>query len=196
MNSNTNTQNDYIKELKNILECLFFVSNEPLSQDKLSELSGYEKGLIGLVLTELEQEYAGRGFLLRQVAGGWQFCTDAAYVSYIEKLYRPRKEQLSRAKLETLAIIAYKQPLTRQDIENIRQVNADGIVSSLLEKNLIKEVGRRDTPGKPILYGTTQDFLRFFGLQSLNDLPALEHFETTSGSEMPLSASDFGETDC
>ena len=165
-----------LAELKSILECLLFVSGEPLSGEKLAQIAAVSRSFAEQALKELEEEYCRRGVILRQLAGGWQFVTASEYAPYIEKFYRPRQQALSKAKLETLAIIAYKQPLTRQDIENIRQVNADGMVSSLLERNLIKEVGRRETPGRPILYGTTAEFLNLFGLKSLDELPPISQF--------------------
>ena len=176
-------ENLNIDELKKILESLLFVSNEPLEAEKLSQITECDKILVKQALSELSAEYAERGFILRQMAGGWQFFTVPEYNDYIERLYRPRSRQLSKAKLEALAIIAYKQPLTRQDIENIRQVNSDGIVTALLEKNLIREVGRRDTPGRPVLYGTTEEFLNYLGLASLKDLPPLEQLMTAGLTE-------------
>ena len=158
-------------ELKRILECLLFVAGEPLTLDKLIKLSGQEKALVEPLMRELEEDYRGRGVVLRRIAGGWQFSSAPQYAEYIERLYRPRLQQLSKASLETLAIIAYRQPITRQDMENIRQVNVDGVVTNLLEKNLIREVGRREGAGRPILYGTTSEFLSFFGLESLAQLP-------------------------
>jgi len=158
-------------ELKRILECLLFVSGEPLTPDKLAKLSGCEKARAEPLLRELEQDYRGRGVVLRRIAGGWQFSSAPQYAEYIERLCRPRLQQISKASLETLAIIAYRQPITRQEIETIRQVNVDGVVATLLEKSLIREVGRREGAGRPILYGTTGEFLSFFGLNSLAQLP-------------------------
>jgi len=158
-------------ELKRILECLLFVAGEPLPLDKLAKLSGHESSRVEPLMRELEDDYRGRGIILRRIAGGWQFSSAPQYAEYIERLYRPRLQQLSKASLETLAIVAYRQPITRQDMENIRQVNVDGVVANLLEKNLIREVGRREGAGRPILYGTTSEFLSFFGLESLAQLP-------------------------
>ena len=119
-------------------------------------------------------EYLERGFHLRAIAGGWQFMTDEDYAPVIERLYRPKFHQLSLPAMETLAIIAYRQPITRAEISEIRQVDADSVISTLLDKRLICEVGRLDIPGRPILYGTSEQFLNFFGINSLNDLPPLE----------------------
>ena len=186
---------DNINKIKRILECLLFVSNEPLETEKLSQITECDKILVKQALAELEAEYAERGFLLRHMVGGWQFFTASEHNDYIEKLYRPRTRQLSKAKLETLAIIAYKQPLTRQDIENIRQVNSDSIVTALLEKNLIREVGRRDTPGRPILYGTTEEFLNYLGLASLKELPPLEQLLAAGITEKSEDSEENQESD-
>ncbi len=186
------------RELKRQLECLLFVACEPLSLAQLKEITGRETALIRRVVAELSQEFAGRGFVLRQIAGGYQFFSAADLNPYVERLYRPKMQQLSRAGLETLAIIAYKQPLTRLDMENIRQVKVDGVVNTLLEKGLIQEVGRREGPGRPILYGTTAEFLSFFGLNSLKELPELASFLPEEGREPeipPLSQMLAAETE-
>ncbi len=159
-------------ELKNLLECLLFVAAEPLDEARLSALCEAPAATVHSLLEELRQEYQGRGFGLRQIAGGWQFFSQPAFLPFIEKLYRPKMAKLSKAGLETLAIIAYKQPITRQEVENIRKVGVDSVISTLLEKDLIQEVGRRNVPGRPILYGTTDAFLAFFGINSLDELPA------------------------
>ena len=123
------------------------------------------------MLNDLRAFYSNRGFYLAEIAGGYQFMTAMEMYPYVERLYRPKAQNLSRAAMETLAVIAYCQPVTRGDIENIRGVNADGIVANLLEKGLIDEIGRKDTPGKPVLYGTNRKFLQLLGLNSLEDLP-------------------------
>ena len=164
-------------DLKNILECLFFVASEPLQLNQLAEISGFEVADIQGAIEQLQQDYSDRGFKLRQIAGGWQFMTDPEYAPLIEKLYRPKFQQLSIPAMETLAIIAYKQPITRAEISEIRQVSVDGVMYTLMDKKLIKEVGRLDVPGKPILYGTSDEFLSFFGINSLDELPELVHGE-------------------
>lgn len=167
--------------LKNVVECLLFVASEPLTLKQLAEISGAEKAEIKGCLSLLAEEYQNRGFTLRQIAGGWQFMTKAEYSPFIEKLYRPKFHHLSNAAMETLAIIAYKQPVTRAEISEIRQVDADSVVATLLDKKLIKEVGRLEVPGHPILYGTSDDFLSFFGINSIKDLPELPTEETPPG---------------
>lgn len=166
----------FIEKERNMIEALLFVAYEPISLKKLSEITELETQTVLEILIKLQKEYAEKGFHLQEIAGGWQFLTDEEFASQIEKLYNPRKQILSKAALETLAIIAYKQPITRLEIENIRQVKIDAMVNKLMDKKLIKEVGRMETPGKPILYGTTKEFLSFFGIDSINDLPPLENF--------------------
>ena len=146
------------EELKQLIECLLFVSYEPLTEKKLAELAGTDLESVKIILAELAGDYEGRGFNLVAIAGGWQFLTQKQFAADIEKLYRPHTQQLSKAALETLAIIAYRQPITRGEIERIRQVNVDAVVNKLLDKKLVREVGRRETPGRPVLYGTTKDF--------------------------------------
>ena len=173
-------------ELKRALECLLFVASEPLNEKRLAEISEAEPRQVRALLEELAQQYQESGFQLRQVAGGWQFTTRAEHAPLIEKLYRPKIQQLSRAAMETLAIIAYKQPITRAEVAAIRGVESDGVVSTLLEKRLIQDVGRRLGPGRALLYGTTDEFLAFFGMNSLEDLPsAVNLAEETSPVEQP-----------
>ena len=174
---------------KNLLEALLFVAYEPMPAKKLADIMGVDLSLVKELILELVQEYQCKGFQLKGIAGGWQFLTNEDFAPYIEKLYNPRNQQLSKAALETLAIIAYRQPITRLEIENIRQVKVDAVVNKLLDKSLVKEVGRREGPGRPILYGTTKEFLSFFGIVSLKDLPPLASFEQNFedlSSEKPL----------
>ena len=173
-------ETDELLEIKRLIECLLFVSQEPLKSERLKEICQVSADILNRALDELIAEYKNKGFTLRQVAGGWQFFTVPEFVPYNEQLYKPKIQQLSKAGLETLAIIAYKQPITRQEIENIRQVSADSAISTLMERHLIKDVGRRNVPGRPILYGTTEEFLSFFGLNSLENLPDLAEFKVTS----------------
>lgn len=163
-------------DIRAAIECLLFVANEPLSEDKISEITGANIVTVKMLLEELQNSYSSRGFELVEIGGGWQFCTRPELSVYVEKLYRPKSGMLSKAALETLAIIAYKQPVTRAEAEEIRGVKIDGVLAALLEKNLVQEVGRKNGPGRPILYGTTLEFLRFFGLKSLKELPEPENF--------------------
>ena len=165
------------ESLSKALECLLFVASEPLTEKQMAEICGVSRDEVKTALLSLEEAYIEHGFSLKQIAGGWQFMTAQEYAKIIEKLYRPKFHQLSNAAMETLAIIAYKQPITRAQISEIRQVDADSVVANLLDKRLIKEVGRMDIPGHPILYGTSNDFLSFFGINSIHDLPQLPENE-------------------
>ncbi|MEG1868627.1 MAG: SMC-Scp complex subunit ScpB [Clostridiales bacterium] len=164
----------FSEEIKKAVEALIFVAGEPLTVGELAEYTEIKEEAVLEILWALEDEYKTKGFFLTEIAGGWQFMTKPQYYPYVERLYKPKLQRLSNAALETLAIIAYCQPITRGEIEEIRGVNADGIVSGLLEKGFVDEVGRKETPGKPILYGTNSKFLELLGLKSLEDLPVIE----------------------
>ena len=168
-------------ELKKIIEAIIFISEKPVKLKQLTDLCrGVENSEIKKALQELKSEYnaESHGIQMVEVAGGYQFCTNPDCANHIKKLYKVRRVwRLSGPSLETMAIIAYKQPITRSEIEFIRGVNVDGVVKTLTERGLIKDKGRKDVPGKPIIYGTTEEFLQYFGLNSLNDLPSIEEFE-------------------
>lgn len=178
--------NLYQQETKEILEALLLCSAEPLTLSALMEITGYESGQILEALSQLQQDYVqqGRGFEICEIAGGWMFATFSKHAPYIEKLVKPRLSTLSQASLEVLSIIAYRQPITRAEMEEIRGVSCDSSVNTLLERNLIRESGRKDAPGRPILFSTTTDFLKYFGLTSLQDLPALETLQTEETSPL------------
>lgn len=166
-------------ELMGAAEALLFVSDEPVSSAKLAAILEISPVEMDEVLTELAAEYAdeNRGMQLREVAGGWRFYSHPAYHDLIERyVISWDTRRLSQAGLEVLAIIAYHQPVTRASINAIRGVNSEGVVSSLVEKGLVREMGRDDAPGNAILYGTTRSFLERFGLKSVKDLPPLEDF--------------------
>lgn len=165
---------NFSEEMKQAVEALLFVAGEPLTTEALAEYTEADKNTVSAVIAVLVEEYRNRGFSLIEIAGGWQFMTAPQLHAYIQRLYQPKVHRLSRAAMETLAIIAYCQPMTRSEIEEIRGVNADGIVSGLLEKGFLDEVGRKDTPGKPVLYGTNGRFLELLGLKSLAELPRID----------------------
>lgn len=165
--------------LRSIVEALLFISDQPLSKAKISEVVDIPEEEVDQILDDLTNEYrrADRGFQLREVAGGYRLYSHPAYAPYIEKLILSfDHRRLTQAALETLSIIAYKQPVTRADIASIRGVNSDGVVNTLINRGLVKELGRQDAPGQAILYGTTNRFLESFGLRSLNELPPLDEF--------------------
>lgn len=163
---------------KGIAEAILFVSDKPVTVEQFRGLmDGFDALEIKKALRELQQdcEDQRRGMVIVEIAGGYQMLSSPHYVSYVRNFFKTRvKEKLSRPALETLAIISYKQPVSRADIEMIRGVNSDGVVNHLLNKSLIKVVGRKDVPGRPFIYGTTKEFLEYFGLKSLKDMPKLD----------------------
>ncbi len=164
---------------KGALEALLLVSSDPVSASALAQALGIAPGEAASLLAELKVEYeeANRGFQLREVAGGWRLFTHPAYHDRVEAFVLSWDTQkLSQAALETLAVIAYHQPVTRETVKGIRGVNSDGVISSLVDKGLVREMGRDPQRGQAILYGTTNAFLEKFGLRSTKDLPDLEQF--------------------
>lgn len=165
--------------LKGALEAMLLVSSDPVSASSLASVLGIAPGEAATLLAELKVEYeeAERGFQLREVAGGWRLFTHPAYHDQVEALVLSWDTQkLSQAALETLAVIAYHQPVTRETVKGIRGVNSDGVISSLVDKGLVREMGRDPQRGQAIIYGTTTAFLEKFGLRSTKDLPDLEQF--------------------
>ena len=163
-----------MEDIKNIIESFLLVAEEPLTIDRIKNiLSLAGKKEIQNALTELSSEYEKRkgGFFLREVAGGYQIRTRPEYREWIKRLIQPKPLRLSKPALETLAIIAYKQPIIRSDIEHIRGVNCGGILRMLLERKLVRILGRKAIPGRPHLYATTKHFLEVFDLKNLEDLP-------------------------
>ncbi len=167
--------------LQKIIEALMFVSEKPLTYKQILEVcTGAELSEVKAAMNQLKEHYNNleRGIHIREVAGGHQFFSNPDCAEYLKKLYKTRRVfRLSAPALETLAIIAYKQPVTRAEIEFIRGVNVDGVVKTLEDRDLIKIKGRKEVPGKPLLYGTTDAFLHYFGLKSLQGLPTLEEFK-------------------
>ena len=178
------------EEVRPILECLLFASTEPLSIKQLGVIiPNADAKTLRRAILDLQVEYdqQGRGFQIIEVAGGYQMATHRRFSSYVLQLNRNKKRSpLSTPALETLAIIAYKQPIIRAEIESIRGVDSSGIIHSLVELNLIKVVGTKETPGRPPMYGTTEEFLKVFGLKRLSDLPSIrelrEQYEKRSES--------------
>ncbi len=164
-------------KVRGIIEALVFASSEPVRLREIAEILGIHEYTVRDLLDDLMSEYSQnqRGIQITQVAGGYQFATNPAYADFIKKMKKtPRHTPLSQAALETLAIIAYKQPVTRAEIEALRGVSVDSSLNTLLERGLIEEKGRKDGPGRPILYATTGNFLKYFGLNDLSELPAIE----------------------
>lgn len=156
------------------LECLLLAGGGPVPVRRLAQALQLPEGEVESLLAELQQQYETRGLMVQHVAGGYQLCTRPEYAEYVTRLVATQPEPLSRAALETLAVVAYKQPVTRAEVEAIRGARSDHHLRRLVERNLLREVGRKPGPGSPVLYGTTELFLRQFGLRDLHDLPPLE----------------------
>jgi segregation and condensation protein B len=163
-------------EAKGIIEALFFVTSEPLTVKTIAGIIARDEKDVLALIKEIKAdcERERRGFCLVELAGGYCFATRTEHSEYIEKLVKPRLSLLSQAALETLAIIAYQQPITRSEVDEIRGVKSDSSVSTLLERGLIQEKGRKEAPGRPVLFETTPDFLKYMGLKSLDDLPKIQ----------------------
>ena len=178
------------RELKAILEAVLFVSPEPVPVARLMSILGtFSKAevvqALGILTHDLDQD--GRGIQVVQVAGGYRLVTKQEYGPWLKRMDKAKAAQkLSRSALESLAIIAYKQPLVRSEIEEIRGVETSGVLRTLCERKLVRIVGRKDVPGRPIMYGTTKLFLEHFGLQDLSQLPPLREFKELGESEQAL----------
>lgn len=182
-------------DIKKIIEVLLFVTEQPLPEAALRFVLGELAAGQNLeqLVKEIGEEYAQRNspMELRFVAGGWQFATRKEFGSWVKKLYRDKTTlKLSNSALETLSVVAYKQPITRSEIEEIRGVEVSGVLETLLERKLVKIVGRKETIGRPLLYGTSQEFLRHFGLSHLSELPSLQELASPDegDEELPLDA--------
>jgi len=175
------------QQLKSAIEALLFVAGSPLSPERFKGIfEDVEKDRIEAQLAALRDDYAARdgGVMLTEIAGGWQFATRPEHAGWIRKFKAVKvSTRLSRPALETLAVIAYKQPVTRAEIEAIRGVSVDGIVRTLMERRLIKIVGKKDVAGKPMLFGTSTEFLQHFGLKDLSALPTLKEFQELDARE-------------
>lgn len=159
---------------------MMFVWGEPLSVKAVADIFNMDKKEIYDCFKELQEEYEqeGRGIVIREVNKSFQFVTRKENLDYIERLCTPvRRRRLSQSALETLAIVAYKQPVTKGEIEAVRGIRCDRVMEGLIRKNLVAEVGRADSVGRPILYGTTDEFLKQFGFETLKDLPEIEDIE-------------------
>jgi segregation and condensation protein B len=185
--------------LKGIVEALLFASGEPLSVDRLlGVVEGASRPEIKGVLQSLQFDYASvdRGIQIVEVAGGYQITTRPDCAPWIKRLEKAKAgAKLSRSAMETLAIIAYKQPLVRAEIEQLRGVDTAGVLRTLLDRRLIRIVGRKDVPGRPIMYGTSKQFLQAFGLKDLADLPALRDIKDLKEAEPPMSSEETVDAD-
>ena len=178
------------EELKSIVENVLLAADQPINATELSKIfrDGTDKDQLQPILDELREEYNSRNLQIMEVADGYQLCTRHEYNDWIRKYLKlDRSSRLSQPSLDTLSIIAYKQPLTRQEVDDIRGVDSSGVLKTLLEKKVIGPAGRKKVPGRPIMYRTTQKFLEYFGLKDLSDLPTLEDLrEEMEGEDPPL----------
>ena len=184
-------------EAKSVIEAVIFAADEPVSIDQLSRVMvGLDNEAIEQMIRELQKNYdeAGRSFQMVEVANGFQICTRDEYAPWIKSFYTTEiSSRLSVSALEALAIIAYRQPVTRAEIEEIRGVNSDSVIRTLLERNLIKVLGRKQAPGKPMIYGTTREFLMHFGLRDLSELPSIDEIESMLGTTKEEMRSEIRE---
>lgn len=186
-----------LRALKGILEALLFVTAEPIPVTRfLALLGAVTKQEVDQALTSLSHDYEqeGRGLQLAEVAGGYRIVTKAEFAPWLKRLEKVKApSKLSRSALESLAIIAYKQPIVRGEVEQIRGVETSGVIRTLLERKLVRIVGRKEEPGRPIMYGTTKVFLEHFGLRDLSQLPPLREFKELGESEQAMLPIDESE---
>jgi len=176
-------------QLRGAIEALLFVSDEPVSTARIAKILEETEGSVGVALSNLAEEYQAqeRGFQLREVAGGWRMFTHPAYHEKIEQYVLSwDTRRLSQASLEALAVVAYHQPVTRAGINAVRGVNSEGVISSLVDKGLVREVGRDKNQNNAIIYGTTRTFLEKFGLRDISELPPLEEFAPDPQTERAI----------
>ena len=179
--------------LRGLLEALVFASDKPMRSIELARLASAPVKQVRELLAELKVEYAQRGIVLDEVAGGWLFRTSAQYAPFVRELAAERPVRLTRAQVETLAIVAYRQPVTRPEIDDIRGVDSGATLKLLLERDLVRILGKKDEPGRPLLYGTTTAFLEFFGLKSLKELPTLKEFTELSEESRLVAEAQLGD---
>ncbi|HWL86680.1 MAG TPA: SMC-Scp complex subunit ScpB [Polyangiaceae bacterium] len=181
------------EHLKGLLEALVFASDKPLKASELAKLASAPLKEVKLLLGVLKEEYGPRGLKLDEVAGGFLFRTDPAYAPFVRDMTKQKPVKLTRAQIETLAILAYRQPITRPEIDEIRGVDCGAVLKLLLDRDLIRILGKKDEPGRPLLYGTTPQFLEFFGLKSLKDLPTLREFTELNEESRRVVERELGE---
>jgi segregation and condensation protein B len=165
-------------ELQALVEAFLFAADSPLSLERLCLLTEAERSDVKQAINQVCERYAtaNGGIIVAEVAGGYQFRTHPRLATWLRRLHKDRATKMSAAALETLAIIAYRQPVTRAEIEYLRGVDSGAVMKTLLERNLLRILGKKDVPGRPLLYGTSRHFLEVFGLKDLNDLPTLKEF--------------------
>lgn len=170
------------ERVRTVIQGLLFVADRPLSVDQLFESTGIDREKIAEALEKLAgiHREGVNGIVLHEVAGGWQLRTDPGAAEYVRRFLKVKPQRLTRAAVETLAIVAYRQPVTRPEVEDIRGVDSGAVIKALLERRLVKILGKKEEVGRPILYGTTKEFLEFFALRDLSSLPTLREFQELS----------------
>jgi len=179
--------------LRGLLEALVFATDKPMKAIELARLASAPVKQVRELLAELKVDYAQHGIVLDEIAGGWLFRTSAQYAPFVRELSAERPVRLTRAQVETLAIVAYRQPVTRPEIDDIRGVDSGATLKLLLERDLVRILGKKDEPGRPLLYGTTTAFLEFFGLKSLKELPTLKEFTELSEESRLVAEAELGD---
>ena len=179
--------------LKGLCEALVFASDRPLKASEIARSAHAPTKLVKEILSELEGEYGTRGIHLGEIAGGWTFRTSTEYAPFVRDLSAQKPVRLTRAQVETLAIVAYRQPVTRPEIDDVRGVDSGPVLRMLLERDLVRILGKKDEPGRPILYGTGHAFLELFGLKSLKDLPTLREFTDLNEESRRVVERELGE---
>jgi segregation and condensation protein B len=179
--------------LRGLLEALVFASDKAVRSGELARLASAPVKQVRELLDELKGTYADRGVVLDEVAGGWLFRTSVQYAPFVREMSSEKPVRLTRAQLETLAIAAYRQPITRPEVDDIRGVDSGATLKLLLERDLVRILGKKDEPGRPLLYGTTTQFLEFFGLKSLKDLPTLKEFTELSEESRRTAETELGD---
>ncbi len=186
-----------ISEIQSAAEALLFAVGEPIEISRMSSVLEVDEATLTKIIETLRDDYSfnRRGIRIVKLDGAYQMCSAPNYADYVRKAMETRKPpKLSQSLLEVLSVVAYRQPVTRAYVEQVRGVDCTYSISSLLDKGLIKEAGRLDVPGKPILYRTTKDFLRVFGLESLNELPELPDFAEEENSQVTFKEIESSET--
>lgn len=181
------------EQLKRVIESLVFVSSQTITAQQIGRIVKVKLAEVRELLGELMQEYSGRGIELVEVASGFQFRSAAASAPFVRDLVAARPVRLTRAQLETLALVAYRQPITRPEIDDVRGVDSGSALKVLLERGLLKILGRKDEPGRPLLYGTAPYFLEFFGMRSMQELPTLREFTDLTDENRELFKRKTGE---
>jgi segregation and condensation protein B len=182
-----------LSHLRGLIEALVFAADKPLRPREVARLASAPVAQVRELLAELAGSYAERGIMLAEIAGGWAFRTQPQYAPFVRELSSERPARLTRAQIETLAIVAYRQPVTRPEIDEIRGVDSGATLKLLLERELLRILGKKEEPGRPMLYGTATKFLEFFNLKALSDLPTLREFTELNEDSRRIAEAELGE---